>query len=254
MADICQPFDVAPPATALFNPKNVAIVSNGRCVLMLSFSHLPSLLFILMITLNGSTCTFYPTGIGRRCASSCSLFSVTMAKEEGAKTVVYGGKKGVQQEYCGTVGGQSTDFSTIDTEIKVRFFPFRGLIQKAWFGTGHSCVLRLSVCVTEQSTHLKSNPAAPPDLYVVLSLAHGLLEREADINACTTDSLTNSVQGITWRLGFGVDDPTQPEGASTSPHYLLRVSVTQADTDAILAVTEWQDHPADVNLPLTPET
>ena len=42
-----------------------------------------------------------------------------MAKEEGAKTVVVGGKKGVQQQYCGTVGGQSTDFSTIDTEVKV---------------------------------------------------------------------------------------------------------------------------------------
>ena len=42
-----------------------------------------------------------------------------MAKEEGAKMVVLGGKKDVQQEYCGTVGGQSTDFSTIDTNIKV---------------------------------------------------------------------------------------------------------------------------------------
>ena len=42
-----------------------------------------------------------------------------MAKLEGSKTVVYGGKKGVQQQYCGTVGGQSTDFSTIDTEMKV---------------------------------------------------------------------------------------------------------------------------------------
>jgi hypothetical protein len=28
-----------------------------------------------------------------------------MAKEEGVKTVVVGGKKDVQQEYCGTVGG-----------------------------------------------------------------------------------------------------------------------------------------------------
>jgi len=45
---------------------------------------------------------------------------VTMAKEEGVKTVVYGGRKGVQQQYSGTVGGQSTDFSIIDTEIKVR--------------------------------------------------------------------------------------------------------------------------------------
>jgi hypothetical protein len=30
------------------------------------------------------------------------------------------------------------------------------------------------------------------------------------------DSQTNSVQGITWRLGFGIDDPTQPEGALPS--------------------------------------
>lgn len=43
-----------------------------------------------------------------------------MAKEEGAKTVVVGGKQDVQQQFCGTVGGQSTDFSDMDTEIKVR--------------------------------------------------------------------------------------------------------------------------------------
>ena len=42
-----------------------------------------------------------------------------MAKEEGAKTVVVGGKAEIPQKYCGTVGGQSTDFSTIDTEVKV---------------------------------------------------------------------------------------------------------------------------------------
>ncbi|KAL1948805.1 hypothetical protein VTO73DRAFT_10611 [Trametes versicolor] len=135
LGDECQPFDFTQdaPAEALFDPKKVAIVSNGRC------------------------------------ASSCSLFSITMAKEEGSKTVVYGGRKGVQQQYCGTVGGQSTDYSTIDTEIK--------------------------------TAQLKNNTLAPPDF------------------------VTNSVQGITWRLGFGVDDPTQPE--------------------------EWQNHPADVNLPLT---
>lgn len=46
-----------------------------------------------------------------------------MAKEEGVKTAVVGGKQDVPQHYCGTVGGQSTDFSTIDTEIKVRFIP-----------------------------------------------------------------------------------------------------------------------------------
>ena len=42
-----------------------------------------------------------------------------MNKEEGAKMVVVGGKSDVTQQYCGTVGGQSTDFSTIDTEVKV---------------------------------------------------------------------------------------------------------------------------------------
>ncbi len=30
MADICQPFDIAPPSEALFDPTKVAIVSNGR--------------------------------------------------------------------------------------------------------------------------------------------------------------------------------------------------------------------------------
>ncbi|KAL0959829.1 hypothetical protein HGRIS_011506 [Hohenbuehelia grisea] len=96
----CQPesFVTPPPDTALFAPNKVVIVSNGRC------------------------------------ASSCSLFSITMSKEEGVKTVVVGGRQGVQQQYCGTVGGQSTDFSTIDTEIK--------------------------------STGLKNNSLAPPDLYV----------------------------------------------------------------------------------------
>lgn len=131
----CQPesFTTTPPDTPLFDGSKVAIVSNGRC------------------------------------ASSCSLFSITMAKLEGSKTVVVGGKKDVQQQYCGTVGGQSTDFSTVDSEIK--------------------------------TTHLKNNPLAPPDLIV------------------------NGVQGITWRLGFGINNPNEPE--------------------------EWQNHPATLNLPLT---
>ncbi|KAG6832420.1 hypothetical protein H0H87_001580 [Tephrocybe sp. NHM501043] len=41
-----------------------------------------------------------------------------MSKREGVKTVVVGGKNDVPQQYCGTVGGQSIGFSTIDTEIK----------------------------------------------------------------------------------------------------------------------------------------
>ncbi|KJA21567.1 hypothetical protein HYPSUDRAFT_55453 [Hypholoma sublateritium FD-334 SS-4] len=139
-------FPTTPPATALFDPKKVVVVSNGRC------------------------------------ASSCSLFSVTMSKEEGAQTVVVGGKVDVQQQYCGTVGGQSTDFSTIDTEVKD-------------FELNHCAV---------KSTGLKNNTLAPPDL------------------------LVNGVQGITWRLAFGVVDPTQPE--------------------------EWQIRPATLNLPITAAT
>ncbi|KAJ7770130.1 hypothetical protein DFH07DRAFT_768685 [Mycena maculata] len=41
------------------------------------------------------------------------------------------------------------------------------------------------------------------------------------------DFKTNSFMGITWRLAFGLEDPNEPE--------------------------EWQDHPADFNLPLTRE-
>lgn len=94
-----------------------------------------------------------------------------MSKLEGAKTVVFGGRTNVRQQYCGTVGGQSTDFATIGSEIK--------------------------------TAKLQDHPLAPPDL------------------------ITNSILGITWRLGFGITDPEQPE--------------------------EWQDHPADVPLGLTKE-
>ncbi|KAJ3865646.1 hypothetical protein EV359DRAFT_38336 [Lentinula novae-zelandiae] len=132
----CQPFGVEPPRKGFFKAKDVVIISNGRC------------------------------------ASSCSLFSITMSKLEGVRTVVVGGKQGTTQQYCGVVGGQSTDFSTIDTEIK--------------------------------SVHLKNHTLAPPDLSA------------------------NIIEGITWRLAYGIDDPTEPE--------------------------EWQDHPADINFPLTMET
>ena len=84
MSDGCQPFNMPPPAEALFDSTKIAIVGNGHC------------------------------------ASSCALLAITMAKEEGSKMVVYGGKSNVPQSYCGTIGGQSSDFSQMDTEIKVR--------------------------------------------------------------------------------------------------------------------------------------
>lgn len=34
------------------------------------------------------------------------------------RVAVLGGKQGQPQQYTGTVGGQSTDFSTLDSEIK----------------------------------------------------------------------------------------------------------------------------------------
>jgi hypothetical protein len=43
-----------------------------------------------------------------------------MSKEEGVRTVVVGGKQDVPQQYCGIVGGQSTDFTMVDTEVKVK--------------------------------------------------------------------------------------------------------------------------------------
>lgn len=92
-----------------------------------------------------------------------------MAKEEGVRTAVVGGRASTTQQYTGTVGGQSTSFRTIDSEIK--------------------------------TTHLKNSSLAPPDF------------------------ITNSYQGLTWRLGFGVVDTNEPE--------------------------EWQDHAADDNIPLT---
>ena len=47
-----------------------------------------------------------------------------MSKYEGVRTVVVGGKSDVQQDYCGVVGGQSAQFSLINTEIKVLFDEF----------------------------------------------------------------------------------------------------------------------------------
>ena len=41
-----------------------------------------------------------------------------MSKLEGAKTVVFGGRQGVKQQYCGFVGGQSSNFATIKSDIK----------------------------------------------------------------------------------------------------------------------------------------
>jgi hypothetical protein len=96
-----------------------------------------------------------------------------MAKEEGVKTAVVGGLLSwYPQHYSGTVGGQSTNFAAIDSEIK--------------------------------STKHKDHALAPPDF------------------------IGNGYQGLTWRLGFGIDNKAEPE--------------------------EWQNHEASDSVPLTLET
>ena len=152
----CQPFSSDPPAEGLFDPKMVAIIGNGRCA---SSCSLFSVSFFFFHS------TAFPNAIPDE------VDQITMNKLEGAKTVVVGGRNTVKQQYCGTVGGQSTDFATINSDIK--------------------------------TAKLVGHPLSPPDF------------------------LTNSIVGITWRLGFGIRDPEQPE--------------------------EWQDHPANAPLALTKE-
>jgi hypothetical protein len=41
-----------------------------------------------------------------------------MSKKENAKMAVVGGRNTTEQQYSGTVGGQSIDFATIQSEIK----------------------------------------------------------------------------------------------------------------------------------------
>ncbi|KAG8736915.1 hypothetical protein FRC10_008766 [Ceratobasidium sp. 414] len=82
IGDFCLPFALTPPSTKPFEFKNIAILTNGRC------------------------------------ASSCSLFSITMATKYNVKTVVVGGKPGTTQQYCGVVGGQSSNLVTMDSEVK----------------------------------------------------------------------------------------------------------------------------------------
>ncbi|KAH7108013.1 hypothetical protein BKA62DRAFT_680695 [Auriculariales sp. MPI-PUGE-AT-0066] len=102
IGDECQPFDAGETLEALFDTKNVLIVNNGRC------------------------------------SSSCSLFTISMSVNYGTRSVVVGGKPNTKQQYCGTVGGQSTSYVTMDTQVK--------------------------------TTKLKSDALSPPDLLAAVSV------------------------------------------------------------------------------------
>ncbi|KAG8713334.1 hypothetical protein FRC09_018834 [Ceratobasidium sp. 395] len=137
LGDECVPFVLkGAPATKPFEFENMAIMTNGRC------------------------------------GSSCSLFSITMATKYNVKTVVVGGKPGTVQQYCGIIGGQSSNSVTMDSEVK--------------------------------TVGLKNDSLAPPDF------------------------LTNSYQGVTWKLGWSLRDPNMFE--------------------------EFQTHPAQFTFPLLPST
>ena len=68
------------------------------------------------------------------------------------------------------------------------------------------------------------------------------------LTICFSSSMTNSVQGITWRLGFGIFDPTQPEGMChlsrlfrfhflyTFPFILLLQSHFRSNTNMSLSI------------------
>ncbi|KDQ15060.1 hypothetical protein BOTBODRAFT_131652 [Botryobasidium botryosum FD-172 SS1] len=132
----CNPLPFEAPAEKYFPLENIAILGTGSC------------------------------------ASSCSLFSISMVAKYGVKTVVYGGKPGVQQQYAGIVGGQSINYVTIDNDIK--------------------------------TVGLKKHTQAPPDF------------------------ITDSYQGVTFRLGFSIKKPTEME--------------------------EFVSHPAQYQIPLTTKT
>ncbi|KAF8598569.1 hypothetical protein BDV93DRAFT_498597 [Ceratobasidium sp. AG-I] len=134
--DTCFPFDLTAPSTKPFEFENIAIMTNGQC------------------------------------ASSCSLFSIIMHTKHNVRTVVVGGKPGTVQQYCGVVGGQSSNFAAMDSEVK--------------------------------TAGLKNDALAPPDF------------------------ITNSYQGVTWKLGWSILNPKTFE--------------------------EFQSHPAQINHPLLAST
>lgn len=102
---------------------------------------------------------------------------ITMNKLEGARVAVVGGRNTSEQQYTGTVGGQSIDFSTLQSEFK--------------------------------TAHLESDPLYPPDF------------------------ITNSFQGLTWRLGYDILSPP---------------------LDPLQGPEEWLDHKATESIPLTFDT
>ena len=75
-----------------------------------------------------------------------------MVKEEGAKTVVYGGSGLVTQQYCGTVGGQSTDYSTLDSDIRTAGLKNNSLARPDLWVNGYNPMYLDTDCFTALRT------------------------------------------------------------------------------------------------------
>ncbi|ELU36525.1 cytochrome P450 domain-containing protein [Rhizoctonia solani AG-1 IA] len=148
IGDTCLPFHLDPPTTRPFEFENIAIMSNGRC------------------------------------ASSCSLFSILMHTKYNVKTVVVGGKPGTTQQYCGVVGGQSSNFAQMDSELKT-------------FG-------------------LKKEPLSPPDF-----LTNSFQGRPVLPPVYIPQS--NVKAGITWRLAFSPADSSTFEEFKSHPAQYVTV-------------------------------
>jgi len=118
-----------------------------------------------------------------------------MAKEDGVRTVVVGGKIDIPQQYCGTVGGQSTHFAMVDTEIKACFVLTASDI---YISSEHDLIDHQ----TQETRACSARLVCKSFYYLLTQSLQNMLQ----------PSLTNSVQGITWRLGFGIDNPEEPEG------------------------------------------
>ncbi|KAG8762056.1 hypothetical protein FRC11_011441 [Ceratobasidium sp. 423] len=126
IGDDCIPYDLTAPDTKPFEFDNIAILNNGRC------------------------------------ASSCSLFTISMRTKYNVKTIVVGGKPGTTQQYCGVVGGQSLNFAAIDSDIKTAGLKNDPLAPADFIGDNYQGItwkLGYSILDQNQFEEFKTHPA-----------------------------------------------------------------------------------------------
>jgi hypothetical protein len=85
----------------LFDPKKVAILSNGRYIFIIS----------RLIIHFGCCISDVPVNVIRYAPQAL------MSKHHGSPTVVIGGRPGVPQQYAGGVGGVASTYSEIQNDL-----------------------------------------------------------------------------------------------------------------------------------------